>query len=434
VSRLASVSNWRNVRLRDVVEQHPTLEQRRALANAQQVSFLPMEAIGEQGALDLSIVRDKELVQAGYTLFFEGDVLVAKITPCFENGKGAIASNLLNGVGFGTTELHVLRPSSETDPRFLYYITASQPFRAMGEANMTGAAGQKRVPTEFVYNFRISLPPLATQRAIAAYLDRETAKIDAMIDAKQRLLALLAEKRRALITHAVTRGLDPAAPMRDSGVPWIGEVPAHWEVSLLRYYLVKIEQGWSPQSDNFPADEEEWGVLKVGAVNNWEFNPKENKRLPSELEPLSEYEIKPGDILISRANTTELLGSAVLVEEVRSKLLLCDKIYRLYIRENQIYPKYLIAYLRSSVARFSFERDASGASSSMQNISQSAVADLIILVPPLTEQIKISQYIEIERTRIELLESTAKQTIDMLQERRAALIAAAVTGQITIAS
>ncbi|KPV54319.1 hypothetical protein SE17_04495 [Kouleothrix aurantiaca] len=429
---ISSPSTWRSVRIRDVVHQQLTREQRATLEIAQQVSFLPMEAIGEQGEVDLSITRDKDTVSTGYTLFFDDDVLVAKITPCFENGKGAVAKNLLNGIGFGTTELHVLRPSHEIDPQFLYYVTVSQPFRALGEADMTGAAGQKRVPTDFVYNYRIALPPLPTQRAIATYLDRETARIDALIDAKQQLLALLAEKRRALITHAVTRGLDPDVPMRDSGVPWIGEVPAHWEVSLLRYFLVKIEQGWSPQSDNFPAEEDEWGVLKVGAVNNWEFNPKENKRLPNELEPLNEYEIKPGDILISRANTTELLGSAVLVDEIRSKLLLCDKIYRLYIRDDRIYSKYLIGYLRSSVARFSFERDANGASSSMQNISQSAVADLIILVPPLVEQAKISDYIEIERTRIDQLESTAKQTVDRLQERRTALIAAAITGQIYI--
>lgn len=281
-----------------------------------------------------------------------------------------------------------------------------------------------------VSNIFLPFPPLAIQRAIAAYLDRETAKIDAMIDAKTRLLALLDEKRRAMITHAVTRGLDSAVPLRDSGVPWIGKVPEHWEVSLLRYYLSNIEQGWSPQSDNFPADEEEWGVLKVGAVNKWEFDPNENKRLPYELEPLSEYEIKSGDILISRANTTELLGSAVLVEEVRSKLLLCDKIYRLYLREGHIYPKYLVAYLRSTVARFSFERDANGASSSMQNISQSAVADLEILVPPFAEQVHIADYIENERKRIDLLQHITQKSIELLHERRAALIAAAVTGKI----
>lgn len=108
-----------------------------------------------------------------------------------------------------------------------YYVTIDPRFRQLGKAAMIGAAGQQRVPEDFVRDYRILVPPLPQQRAIADYLDRETAKIDALIAAKQRLLALLAEKRRALITRAVTRGLDPTVPLRDSGIPWLGEIPVH---------------------------------------------------------------------------------------------------------------------------------------------------------------------------------------------------------------
>ena len=187
-----------------------------------------MEAIGEQGKLDCSTTRDIDDIRNSYTRFFDGDVLVAKITPCFENGKGALVRRTHDGVGFGTTELHVLTPGSEIDGRFLYYATASDHFRKLGEAIMTGAAGQKRVPEDFVRDYRIPVLPLVRQRAIADYLDRETARLDTLVAAKERLLDLLAEKRRALITRAVTRGLDPHAPLRDSGIPWLGEIPAHW--------------------------------------------------------------------------------------------------------------------------------------------------------------------------------------------------------------
>jgi type I restriction enzyme, S subunit len=278
----------------------------------------------------------------------------------------------------------------------------------------------------------IWLPPPEKQRQIADYLDRETTKIDALIAAKKRLLELLAEKRKALITHAVTRGLKADVPMQDSGIEFLGDIPAHWNIEHLKYHLFNIEQGWSPQSDNFPADLDEWGVLKVGAVNGWDFNSNENKRIPSELEIPLEYEIRAGDILVSRANTPELVGSASLVKEVRSKLILCDKLYRLIPQGNRLLPEYLVFYLRSSSSRFEFERDASGSSSSMQNISQGTLANLWIPIPPVEEQIQMVAHIKNKLSLIEKLETTTRQAIALLQERRTSLISAAVTGQLRI--
>jgi type I restriction enzyme S subunit len=160
-----------------------------------------------------------------------------------------------------------------------------------------------------IHTIPVAVPPLTTQRAIADYLDRERVRLDALVAAKERLLRLLAEKRRALITQAVTRGLDPRVPLHDSGIPWLSEVPAHWELQRLKFYLHRIEQRWSPQCDNTSADLNEWGVLKAGCVNAWDFDPSENKRLPDNVEPLINYEVRQGDVLMSRANTTALLGS-----------------------------------------------------------------------------------------------------------------------------
>jgi len=129
----------------------------------------------------------------------------------------------------------------------------------------------------------VHLPPPKSQRAIANHLDRETTRLDALVAAKERVLELLAEKRRALITRAVTRGLDPSAPLRGSGVPWLGEIPEHWRVERLKFHLHGIEQGWSPICDKMPATLEEWGVLKAGCVNGWDFDSNENKRLPEAI-------------------------------------------------------------------------------------------------------------------------------------------------------
>ncbi|MBD2270941.1 restriction endonuclease subunit S [Anabaena sp. FACHB-1391] len=315
------------------------------------------------------------------------------------------------------------------EPQYVSYaLQASRDYLL----SLASGGGQPNLNAEKIKSHYIPCPSLSEQQAIANYLDHETVKIDKLISAKERLLDLLTEKRQSLITNVITCGLNPDVPMRDSGIEWIGNIPQHWEVEHLKYHIAKIEQGWSPQCDNFPADEDEWGVLKVGAVNAWEFNPDENKRLPTDLKPLTEYEIKPGDILISRANTTELVGSAALVDQVRSKLILCDKLYRLKMYGNRLYPEYLVFYLRSIAGRFEFERDATGASNSMQNISQEIVTNLWIPIPPIDEQNQIVDHIKANVLKLDNLTVAAKRTIELLQERRTALITAAVTGQIKV--
>ena len=124
--------------------------------------------------------------------------------------------------------------------------------------------------------------------------------------------------------------IKPYSKYKPSGIEWFGALPSHWVVKRLRFATERIEQGWSPQCDNQAADDDAWGVMKVGCVNGDQFDASENKALPPELDPKTEYELRPGDVLISRANTRELVGSAAIVpSDVRSKLLLCDKLFRI---------------------------------------------------------------------------------------------------------
>ena len=191
-------------------------------------------------------------------------------------------------------------------------------------------------------------------------------------------------------------------------------------------------QGWSPQCDNYPANDDEWGVLKVGAVNGWSFDAKEQKRLPDDLVPLVEYEVMPGDILMSRANTTELVGRIVIVEEVRPKLIFCDKHYRIRLNRERLDPKYLFYFLRSPAGHVEFELAASGASNSMQNISQETVRNVWLPVPPIEEQLHIAERISIQLRKIDQLQQATERSLALSRERRSALIAAAVTGQISM--
>jgi len=194
----------------------------------------------------------------------------------------------------------------------------------------------------------------------------------------------------------------------------------------LRYSVSKIEQGWSPQCDGKPAEIGEWGVLKVGCVNNGLYSENDNKALPSSVDPLTEYEVAQGDILVSRANTRELLGSAALVDRTRGRMIFSDKIYRIHTRDN-IEKRYLIYVLQSTPSRFQYERDATGTSGSMQNIGQDTIKDLIHPLPPLDTQRRIARFLDEKTARIDGLIEKKRALLDRLAEKRQALITRAVT-------
>ena len=173
------------------------------------VTFVPMEAIADGlGGLDISQTRPfSEVVSGSYNYFAEGDLLLAKVTPCFENGKKALAQSLSNGIGYATSEVHVIRPGVDRiHPKYLFYLLCSEDFRAGGIASMTGAGGLRRVSDAAVLNYQPSVTNLPTQKAIADFLDRETARIDQLIEKKQRMVEVLGEKRQAVISRCSHQG------------------------------------------------------------------------------------------------------------------------------------------------------------------------------------------------------------------------------------
>ena len=220
--------------------------------------------------------------------------------------------------------------------------------------------------------------------------------------------------------------------MKDSCIEWLGEIPAHWVIVRLRHVTEKIEQGWSPQCENRPANIGEWGVLKVGCVNGDAYDESENKALPVELSPKERYEIRHGDILVSRANTRELLGSATLVDKTQGKILLCDKLYRVKTR-NSIDNSFLVRVLRSVPSRFQYERNGTGTSGSMQNIGQDTLKDLTFACPSIDEQREIDQWLATAMAQFDQLQEHIETAVEKLEEYRSALITNAVTGQIKVA-
>lgn len=328
----------------------------------------------------------------------------------------------------------VLSPAEGLDIRFAHHLLRSVPFQEEFYRFGKGiVADLWSTNYSEMRNISLAVPSLPEQTAIAAFLDRETAKIEALIAEQERLLTLLAEKRQAVISHAVTKGLNPDARMKDSGVAWLGEVPAHWEVLRVKHCILSVEQGWSPQCDGIPTEtEDEWGVLKVGCVNGGVFNPAENKKLPVDLEPRPSLAIREGDVLVSRANTRELVGSSAVALRDFERLLLCDKLYRIRTNSERLLPAFLSCWLGSGPARSQIQLDASGASSSMLNIGQGAILEMLMPVPSISEQSDILSAIEKNVGQSVMAQGLVERSIALLRERRSSLIAAAVTGQIDV--
>jgi type I restriction enzyme S subunit len=272
----------------------------------------------------------------------------------------------------------------------------------------------------------LPVPPLPRQRAIAAYLDGETAKIDAMLAAKERLLALLAEKRRALITHAVTRGLNPDAHMKDSGVEWLGEVPAHWKIAPLRY-LVDVTSGSTPDK----ANAEYWG-----GDMPW-VSPKDMKR-----DRIADAEDHVTDLALKETTLAHIPPASVLVV-IRGMILahsVPTAITTSVVTINQdmkalrcrplIEPEFLWAYFRGLEKYIVSQTDQS--SHGTKKLDTEILGAVPVLLPPTDEQRVIVQTVIDQTATADRLAARLAQSLDLLRERRAALIAAAVTGQVGV--
>ncbi len=417
--------HWQVKRLKLLCKINPPKSELR-LASSTKVSFLPMEKIGGDGTISIEETRKIEQVWQGYTYFRDGDIVVAKITPCFENGKGALCINLRNGVGFGTTELHVLRPQNQIIAEMLFHIIKSSPFRMLGAASMYGAAGQQRVSEDFVSNFQIGIPSLYEQRAIATFLDRETIKTNALIEKKERLIALLQEKRIALISQAVTKGLNPDVSMKDSGVEWLGEIPTHWEMRRLKFAASFLGGGTPSKSNN-----EYWS----GNIP-W-TSPKDMK-----AENIYDAEDHITEDALSNS-TTQLIRSGAVLIVVRSGILkhsIPVAINAVPVALNQdmkaiiphafLLARYLALLIIGHQDVLLLEWRKSGAT--VESIEFELLINTSCPIPSITEQQTIVTYLDQETAKIDSLISVIRKGIKKLQEYSTALISAAVTGKIDV--
>lgn len=421
--------NWDIKRIKFIARINPPKSELSSLEKDMYVSFLPMECIGEQGELDLSNKKQLCEVLNGYSYLAENDIALAKITPCFENGKAAVIKNVCNNIAFATTEVITIRCFHKSSIKFLFYLLKSSPFKNMAEGSMYGAGGQKRVADSFVANYHFSLPTNKEQQKIADFLDYETSKIDQLINKQKALIELLKEKRQALISQAVTKGLNPHVKMKDSGIEWLGEVPGHWEIKPLKR-IGYILSGYAFDSSLFIT--EGIRVLKIANIQTLKLDWTDESFIDSKYyERLKNFALLDGDIVFALTRPIISTGIKAAIVHIKDEKILLNQRNACLRFFKGFYKEYFYYVLFSQYFLVQFENsiDATG---QQPNISPIDIGNLKILCPPYAEQKAIYEYLRCKISDMDVLMEKATKAVSLLQERRTALISAAVTGKIDV--
>jgi type I restriction enzyme, S subunit len=349
-------SHWKVRRLKDVVRMNPDVlgENTDPELLIRYVDIGNVDSTGQ--VLDHQDIAFGQAPSRARRRVRSGDTIISTVRTylraiAYVDGSTA---NLVVSTGFA-----VLRPGKDLDDRFLWRLVQTPEFVDAVVSHSEGIGYPAISPTQLAA-LSVWVPPVDEQRLIAAFLDRETAKIDALIAKKQRLIELLQEKRTALISHAVTKGLDPEVPMKESGIDSLDQIPQDWELVSVRRFATAVEQGWSPVAEDRQAEDEEWAVIKLSAIHKGHFRSWEHKALPKDLIPERRYEIKDGDFLITRSNTPDLVGDVCVVDSARSRLMLCDLVYRVQVDAERIDKRFLSYSMLSRFGRHQITAEARG--------------------------------------------------------------------------
>ncbi|RDH96871.1 type I restriction enzyme S subunit [Curtobacterium sp. AG1037] len=372
--------------------------------------YLPMEAISEFGAVDSSRRRPTSELAQGYSFLADGDVAYAKVTPCFENGKGLRATALPEGHAFATTEITVMRPSSSLDSRYLAWTLQSEDFRGPGEAHMSGAGGLKRVPESYAARFRVRHPSIDVQRAVADYLDRETAQIDAFIAKNEELITLLTERRTAQIDALLS---SVASEQHEVKINWL-------------FTFHNGDRGASyPSRDEYVSEGVPFinaGHLKNGAVDYNAMNYIPDVKFAE----MGGAKLRAGDILFCLRGS---LGKLGVFDEDGSGAL-ASSLVALRRRNPAMSVTFFAYLLQSSRVRDAIDLAQTG--SAQPNLSVEQLAQFRLSVPGVAAQHEIARKIELITESVDEAIEIARCGVSLAQERRAELITATVTGKIDV--
>ena len=406
--------HWGCVPVRRIAHVNPT--RTKNLEADSYVGYAPMEKI-RCDKMNPSKIKVSKLT-SGLTYCEEGDIVLAKVTPCFENGNLAIVPHVEQGCCYASSELFVFRAKDKVLPRFLFYTFLNRGFINAGASTMRGTGGLKRVTTEFANSAATPLPPLSEQNHIVSYLDEKCRKIDEWLDKKQNEVENLQELKQRAIADAVTRGLNPNVSMKQTNIPWLPEVPEHWMILRAKHMFNKEQR---PIED---------GDDIVTCFRDGEVTLRKNRRTTgfTEATDYSHYQhICKGDLVIHQMDAfagsagvsdSDGMGTPVLsVCTPKSNNILNEyyaHIVRLMGKNGFILSLYRGIRERSSDFRFD------------------TFANLWLPVPPIEEQKQIVTHITEKTSKIDKLIANINKEIDGIKEFKQRLISDVVTGQIKV--
>ena len=383
----------RIARLEEVCEINPRTP--KSINDDTPVSFLPMSAVSEDGYVAFEEPRTYREVKKGYTYFERGDVLVAKITPCFENGKAASTGTIQNQLGFGSTEFHVLRPSSDLDPKYAFYLLWSERFRTIGEKGMTGSAGQKRVPADLLRRLEIPLPPLDEQKRIAAILD----KADQLRQKRRQAIALLDSLTQSIFLEMFG---DPVTN------------PKGWPIGRIGDLLESTNYGTSGKAGargTLP-------ILRMGNVtSDGRIDTSDLKYIDLSSTERPKYTVRRGDLLFNRTNSVDLVGKTA-VFELDEEFAFAGYLVRARTNKKAT-PEFISSYLNSPFGK-ALLRGMAKSIVGMANINAKEMQGIRIPTPPVDLQQIFSEklnQVKKQRQNFLPLDQMGKDLFASLQHR-----------------
>jgi type I restriction enzyme S subunit len=371
--------------------------------------------------LELETAHSQGASSAKY-LVEEGDLIYSKIRPALN--KVCLA----HGDWLCSADMYPIRIRKGYEARYLKYLMLSQAFKHL-MVNDSMRVAMPKVNRDTLNAARILRPPLDEQRAITDYLDRETERIDALIEKKEQLIDLLEEKRTALISRVVTQGLDGDVEMQDSGVGWLGEIPAHWDTIKLKWHTDKIGSGVTPDGGSEAYVDEGITFLRSQNVHFDGLRLDDVAYIDEETdEEMEATRVHPWDVLLNITGAS--IGRCTLVPKDFPRANVNQHVCIIRAQRDELHPPYLNHVMASSVGQEQIFAEIDGASRDAVTFAE--IGNFITPKSPLEEQRRIAKHVEHRTSRIYSLIEKIEEGIERLNEYRTALISAAVTGQIDV--
>ena len=416
------------MRLKDVTEFCPAYS---GGARNDTVAFVPMEALRYDSITQQEIPFDE--ARGKYTYFAEGDLLFAKVTPCFENGNIAVATGLKGGIGFGSSEIFVLRAKPGLNNRYLFYVVQSSPFMDGGCATMCGVGGLKRMSPLYPRTFELDVPDEQSQRRIVAYLDEKAAAIDARVAVLEKKLAAYKRLKASVINRAVTHGLDPKTKLKDSGVDWIEKIPAGWEARNLTQCCDFFKGLAITKAD---LTESGTPVISYGQIHSklnigTHLRPELLRHVPEAIaaaDPGSR--LKVGDIVFAdTSEDVEGCGNCVLID---AEFPVYAGYHAIVARPDESGRSRYLSYLFNA-PRWRAQIRAKVAGIKVFSITQRIFKGVSLLLPSVADANAIADYLDAECAKIDKAAGLVTREIELYRKLKRSLINEVVTGKRKVA-